>query len=112
LLPRPSPGQAFGSDLHWIWGRRQVGEAKPVEMCRPGGLIGKGRFRLFRQPGDQGGGQSAAAHVLECRGVEYEVGMAGPQQVEEIQPALRWPRAEPGGPLVADLLVWTAPHGI
>ena len=29
--------------------------------------------------------------------------MAGAQQIEEIQPALRWPRAEPGEPIIADL---------
>jgi hypothetical protein len=29
--------------------------------------------------------------------------MTGPQQVEEIQPALRGPRAEPGETVVADL---------
>ena len=29
--------------------------------------------------------------------------MAGAQQIEEVQPALRWPCAEPGEPVVADL---------
>ena len=38
-------------------------------MRQPGGPIGKDRFRLFGQPGDQRGGQGAAAHVIERRGV-------------------------------------------
>ena len=51
-----APDGAFGGDLHRVWRRAQNGEAKPVEMRRPCGLIGKGRFRLLSQPGDQGGG--------------------------------------------------------
>jgi len=64
-------------------------------MRLPGRLIGKHRLRLFGQPGDQGCGQSTVAHVIERRVVQHEVGMAGAQQIEEIQPALRWPCAEP-----------------
>ncbi len=90
-----APDRPFGGDLDRIGCRRQLGKAKPVEMRMPCGLVGKGRFWLFRQPGDQRGGQGAAAHVVECCEVEHEVGMAGTQQIEEIQPALRWPRAEP-----------------
>jgi hypothetical protein len=33
-------------------------------------------------------------------------------QIEEVQPALRCPGAEPAEMLIADLLVWTAPDGI
>jgi hypothetical protein len=54
----------------------------------------------------------AGAHVIKCRVVQYEVGVPGAQQVEEVQPALRCPRAEPTEMLIADLLVWTAPDGI
>ena len=86
---------AFGGDLDWIGCGRQFSKAKPVKMRLPGGLIGKRGLGLFGQSRDQVGGQRTVAHVIECRGVQHEVGMAGTQQIEEVQPALRWPGAEP-----------------
>jgi hypothetical protein len=98
-----APDCSFGGDLHRVGCRLQAGEAKLVEVLRPGGLIGKGALGLRRQAGDQGGRQSMGAHVIECCRVEHEVGMAGTQQIEKVQPALRWPGAKPREPVIADL---------
>ena len=43
------------------------------------------------------------AHIGERLGVDHVVAMAGAQQVEEIEPALRAGGAEPGEAVVADL---------
>ena len=82
-----------------------VSTAKPASRSRcadHAALIGKGCLRLLGQSGNQGGGQCTAAHIVERRVVQHEVGMAGAQQIEEVQPALRWPRAEPGDCRSAD----------
>ena len=47
-------GQAFGCDQHRIRGCGQFGEAEPVEMRRPGGLISEHRFRLLGQTAIRG----------------------------------------------------------
>jgi len=75
-----APDGAFGGDLYGVGRCGQGGEAEPFEMRRPGGLIGERGFRLFRQAGNQGGGQGPATHVLERRVIQYEVGMPGAQQ--------------------------------
>jgi hypothetical protein len=49
-----APNRSFSCDQHRIWGCGQCGEAEPVEMRRPGGLISEDRFRLLGQTGDQG----------------------------------------------------------
>ena len=49
-----APNCSFGCDQHRIWGCGQSGEAEPVEMRRPGGLIGEDCFRLLGQTGNQG----------------------------------------------------------
>ena len=87
-----APDRSFGGDQHRIGLRSepmprkavsglgcrgQSGEAEPVEVRRPGGLIGEDPLRLRRQTGDQRGGQSASAHVIERRVVQYEIGMSG-----------------------------------
>ena len=53
-----APDRSLGGDLHRIGRRGQCGEAEPVEMCRPGGLIGEDRLRFRRQTGDQLAGRA------------------------------------------------------
>ena len=36
-----APDGPLSSNLHGIWRRGQSGEAKSVEVCRPGGMISK-----------------------------------------------------------------------
>ena len=98
-----APDGPLSSNLHGIWRRGQSGEAKSVEVCRPGGMISKDRFRRSGQPGDEGGRQCVVAHIGEGHVVQHEVGVAGAQQIQEVQSALRLPRAEPGEPVIADL---------
>jgi hypothetical protein len=98
-----APLGALGGDQHRLGRRGQCDETEPVEVSRPRGLIGEAALGLRRQTGDQGGGQSAVAHVFERRIVQHKVDMAGAQQIEEVQPALRGPRAELGESVVADL---------
>ena len=52
---------------------------------------------------DERSGQRMLAHVVQGRVVDHIVGVAGAQQVEEVQPALAARRAEPGEVVVADL---------
>ena len=51
-----APDRALGGDLDRIGCRGQSGEAEPVKLCRPAGLIGEDPFRLCRQPGDEHAG--------------------------------------------------------
>src|SRR5229473_3310661 len=48
-------------------------------------------------------GQSPAAHISERLGVDRVVAMAGAQQFEKVEPALRAGRAEPGKAVVANM---------
>src|SRR5437764_15465004 len=52
---------------------------------------------------DQRSGQRMIAHVVQGRVVDHIVGMAGTQQVEEVQTTLAASRAEPGERVIADL---------
>ena len=72
-------------------------------MRLPGRVIGEARLPLGRQAADHRPGERAAAHVGQRRVVDHVVGVAGAQQVEEVEPALGRPRAEPGEVVVADL---------
>ena len=81
-------------------------------MLRPGLLIGKLQLLVRGQSLDQRSGQRMVTHIVQGRVVDHIVGVAGTQQVEEVEAALATRRAEPGEVVVADLLVWTAPDGI
>jgi len=98
-----APQRRFGGDPHWVRRDLQRGEAEPLEKCHPRGLIGEPRLWARRQKRDGGGRETMLAHIGIRRVIEHVIGMPGAEQVEEIQPALRGPRAEPGEPLVADL---------
>src|SRR5271165_294582 len=84
-----APQGALGGDPHGVGRDIQRGEAEPVEMRQPRGLIGEAGLRLRRQAGDQRRGQCMLSHVAVGRVVEHVIGMAGAQQIEEAQPALR-----------------------
>ena len=72
-------------------------------MLRPGLLIGKLPSLVRGQSLDQRSGQGMLTHIVQGRVVDHIVGVAGTQQVEEVQPALAARRAEPGEAVVADL---------
>ena len=72
-------------------------------MRLPRRLINELHLARSSQAGDQRRGQSAAAHVVERQFIQHEVGMAGAQQIEKVQPGLGGSRGEPGEAVVADL---------
>ena len=50
-----APDRPFSGHLHWVRCRGEPGEAEPIEVCLPRGLVGKGRAGLLRQSGNQRG---------------------------------------------------------
>jgi hypothetical protein len=72
-------------------------------MRLPGGLVAEPRLRFSLQTGDRGRWQALLSHVVVSGVVEHVVSVPRAEQIEEVQPALRGPRAEPGEPLIADL---------
>jgi hypothetical protein len=84
-----APYGTLGGDPHRVGRDLQPAEANAVEMRQPSRLIGKAGLRLGRQTGDQRRRQNMFAHVIVGRFIEHVIGMAGTQQVEEVQPALR-----------------------
>src|SRR6266581_7598664 len=98
-----APQSPLGGDADRIGRDLERRDAEPVEMLAPGGRVREMLVRMLVQSCDDRAGQVPSAHVAERRSIDDVVGMAGPQQVEEIEPALRLRGAEPGEMLVADL---------
>ena len=88
MLPHSAPSVAM---LHRVGRDLQSADAEAIEMRLPGGLIGKPCLWLRGQLADHRSGERAAAHVVQRRVVDHVVGVAGAQQVEEVQPALAGP---------------------
>ena len=84
-----APQCALGGDLHRIGRDVQRGEAEPVEMRQPCLLISEACLRFGHQAGDQRRRQSMLSHIAVGCVVEHVIGMAGAQQIEEVQPAFR-----------------------
>ena len=72
-------------------------------MRLPRRWVGEPRVRIGGQGGDHWPSQRAAAHIGQRRFVDHIIGMAGAQQIEEVQAALAAGRAEPGEAVIADL---------
>src|SRR5450631_1835736 len=72
-------------------------------MRLPGDLVAEPRLRFSLQTGDRGRWQALVSHVVVSGVIEYVIGVSGAQQIEEVQSALRGPRAKPGEPFIADL---------
>src|SRR5271167_1548597 len=101
-----APQRPFGGDLDRVGRDLQSGEAEPVEMRQPRGLISEPRLWSRRQNGDRRGRQAMLAHIAVSRIIEDVIGMSGTQQIEEVHAALRGPSSEPGEPFIADLAAW------
>ena len=69
----------------------------------PGWLIGEISLVTRVQTRDVRERQAMGPHVGQGCLVHRKVAMPGAQQIENVQPALRRARAEPGEPIVADL---------
>src|SRR5215216_6096107 len=86
-------------------------------MLEPGSLIAKVPLGMLRQAGDHRTRQRSLPHVGERLGIDDIVPEAGPQHLEEVQPALRAGGREGGEVLVPELgadavLVLVASTGI
>ena len=98
-----APQRPLGGDQDRIGSDLEGGDAEPVEMCAPGRLIGEEPVRMFGQAGDHRCGERALAHVGQRLGIDDVIVVAGAQQLQEIEAALRVCGAEPGEVRVADL---------
>jgi hypothetical protein len=63
-------------------------DAKSIQMCLPHLPVNEARLASLGKTRHHRGRQAAAVHVVKRRLVQHEVGVAGPQQVEKVQPAL------------------------
>src|SRR5258708_25226773 len=98
-----TPQRTLGGDPDRLGRDLQRVEVQPVEMRLPGGLAAEPRLRFGLQTGERGRWQALVSHVVVSGVVEHGVNLTGAEQIEEVQPALRGPRTEPGEPLIADL---------
>jgi hypothetical protein len=98
-----APDRPFSRDACRIGRDRQAGDAEPVEMPKPGRLVREVPLGMLRQAGDHRARQHPLAHVGQGLGVDHIVAVAGPQHLEEVQPALRGRRDERGEVVVAEL---------
>ena len=98
-----TPERTLGGQAHRVRRDAQRRDAQPLEMRSPGRLVREDALRVAFQEGDHRASQSVLAHVGQRLGVDHVVAMPGPQQFEEVQPALADRAAEPGEVVIADL---------
>ena len=98
-----APQRPFGCNLNRVWIDLEGGDAEPLQMRHEGPVIGKTPFRTGCEQADGYLGGIVIAHVIESRRVDDIVRLSGPQQFEEIKPALRARRCKPGEAIVADM---------
>ncbi|MBV1796447.1 hypothetical protein [Siccirubricoccus sp. G192] len=98
-----TPERAFGGQARRREAVLHAADAEPLEVRGPGRLVRKDALRMAFQAGDHRPGQGALAHVGQRLGVHHVVAVPGPQQLQEVQPALAGRGAEPGEVGVADL---------
>ena len=98
-----APQRAFGGDADWVGRDLQVGDAELPEVIQPRRLAGEVLVGMIGQLGDDRAGQGAPAHVGQGLGVDDVVAVAGPQHLQEVQPALRGGGREGREVVVADL---------
>ena len=98
-----TPQRAFGGDADGIRRNLQLVDPETPQMGLPGRLVVEARAWLGRQAAEHRSGQRARAHVVQCRLVDDVIGMAGAQEIKEVEPALARARGEPRERIVADL---------
>jgi hypothetical protein len=98
-----APERALGGEAHRVRRDGQRRDAEPLEMRSPSRVVREDALGMVCQERNHRPGQGALAHVGQRLGVDDVVGMPGPQQFEEVQPALAGRGAEPGEIVVADL---------
>src|SRR5580698_2161613 len=72
-------------------------------MRLPRRLVGEVLGLVAGELPDKRAGERTAGHISECLSVDDVIAVAGAQQFQKIEPALRAGRAEPGETVVADV---------
>ena len=72
-------------------------------MAHPDHLVGEAAHPGRLQTGDDGAGETTSAHVGQGRVIDQVVIVAGPEQFQEVPPALGRAGGKPGEMVVADL---------
>jgi hypothetical protein len=98
-----APQRAFGGNPRRLRQPARRGDPKPLEVVAPCRLIAKAPGVVARQRGHDRCRQLVPAHIAEGGVVDHVVLMPGTQQLQEVQPALRSGRGEPGEVIIADL---------
>jgi len=98
-----APRRTFGGDQHGIRIDLEGRNAELFKVRVPGRLIGETAVGMFGEPGDHMAGQRTFAHIGERRVIDDVIIMAGAQQAEEVEAALRGSGGEGGEVRVADL---------
>src|SRR5271157_4555602 len=80
----------------------ETGEAALLKVCHEGRAAGKAPLRV-RQAGNGRQGQLVLAHVIERSLVDDVIVPPGPQQLKEIEPALRGRGCKKGEAIIADM---------
>ena len=98
-----APQRTLGDDQHGVRIDLQGRDAEFFQVRRPGLLIGEVTVGMFGESGDHTAGQRAFAHIGERGVIDDVIAMAGAQQAEKIEAALRGGGGEGGEMGVADL---------
>jgi hypothetical protein len=98
-----APQSPFGGDADRVGGNLERGNAEALEMRLPDQAISKVALGMAGEQGDDPRGEMTPAHIVQRFGVDHVVLVAGAQQLEEVQPALRGGGAEPSKMRVTDL---------
>ena len=98
-----APQRPFGGDADRVGRDLQPADAEAIKVRLPSSPVGEPCLPMCRQLVDDRPGQGTPTHILQCGLIDDVVCVPGAQQIEEVQPALACPRAEPGEIVVADL---------
>ena len=101
-LPHSAPSVAMPHRVRALTGRARAMPSRSRWPCQAR-RSAKCRSGWLGQRCDHRPGQGALAHVGQRLGIDHVIGVAGAQQIEEVQPALAGRGAEPGEVVVADL---------
>jgi hypothetical protein len=107
-----TPERTLGGEACWPEAALHAAEAEPLKVRLPGHLVREDALRMAIQAGDHRPGQGTLAHVSQGLSVHDVVAVSGPQQLEEVQPALAGRGAEPGEMVIADLRADAIPRPV
>jgi hypothetical protein len=107
-----APERALGGELDRIGGHRQPCEAGRLQVRPPRRFVGEALGRRPLEPVDDGAGEVVRPHVGQGRRVDDVVAVIGPQQREEVAPALGPAGGEERAAVVAELRGHAVPGAV